>query len=189
MVSGTNIETPGAGNLITLASYTLDNNTIASVAFAGCSGGTWTGGSGTHYAVYNATYGGGIAWAYNLGNGGGCTSVTVTMTSAETSSGWTLAYDEWNRGGGSPTFDAFSSTNANTTSCTSCSGSAFSGLTGTSDVLIQVIADGSSTGAPSTPYVWDTDEFIAYALNSTQTTAPTWTQSGGGFLSLGAAFK
>jgi hypothetical protein len=190
LFSGGSILSTTANTVIVAAAYVATNNTISSIALSGCSGsaGTWTGGSGTGYAVYNATYAGGVALAYNLGNSGGCTTLTVTLASAEPST-WSLAFDEFSRGSGSPVLDTLSSTNTSTSSCTACTGSAFSSLSGSSDLLVQIISDGSSTGNPSSPYVWDSFELLAYALNSIQTTAPTWTQSGGGFLSLGAAFK
>jgi hypothetical protein len=179
-----------ASSVGTAAAYLSDSNSISSVSLSGCTGsaGTWTGGTGASYAAFNSSGAEGIAWAYNLGNGGGCTLVTITMTAAETST-WTIVYDEFSRGGGTPAIDALASSNTNSSSCTTCTGSSFTSLSGSSDLLLQVVADGSSTGSPSSPYLWDSNELTAYALNSTQTTAPTWTQSGGPFVTLGAAFK
>jgi hypothetical protein len=184
------ITTTTANSVAVPSAYTADSNSISSVSLSGCTGsaGTWTGGTGASYAAFNSSGAEGIAWAYNLGNGGGCTLVTITMTSAETAA-WSASFDEFSRGGGTPAIDALASSNTNSSSCTTCTGSSFTSLSGSSDLLLQVVADGSSTGSPSSPYLWDSNELTAYALNSTQTTAPTWTQSGGPFVSLGAAFR
>jgi hypothetical protein len=178
-----------ANSVIVAVIYIPDSETITSLALTGCTGsaGTWTGGSGSNYAAFNSATAG-MATAYNLGNGGGCTGIDVTVSGTPTG-GWGFGADEFSRGGGTPVFDALSSTNTNTTSCTSCTGSAFSSLSGTKDLLVQVTNTGSGTGSPSSPYVWDANQFVAYALNSTVTAAPTWTQTSGGFQSLGFGFK
>jgi hypothetical protein len=129
-----------------------------------------------------------MAWAYNLGNSGGCISITVNLTSAESGS-WSFNTIEFTRSTGTPTLDALASTNTNTSSCTSCTGASFTSLSGASDLIVQVTNTGSGTSSPSSPYVWDTNQFASYALNSIQLTAPTWTQSSGGFQAFGVAFK
>jgi hypothetical protein len=186
----TGISATTANSVFIVSVYADTNISITSTSFAGCTGGsgTWTGnGAGAPYQAYLSAEGA-VMWAYNLGNGGGCSEVDVTLSGAQDSNGF-AAISEWSRGGGTPVLDALASTNALTTSCTSCTGSAFSSLSGTEDLLVQVINDGSSTGSPSSPYVWNAEQNTAYALNSTQLTSPTWTQSGGPFVTLGAAFK
>lgn len=178
-----------ANSVVLPVVFTPDSNTISSASLTGCSSGagTWTGGSGASYAVFNSPSPGGLIWAYNLGNSGGCNGLTVNLTNPE-AGGWELAYVEFTRSSGSPTLDALA-TPAATSSCTTCTGSPFSSLTGTSDLIIQIANTGSGTGNPSSPYTWDVDDIVAYVLNSTATTAPTWSQSSGGFQTFGVAFK
>jgi hypothetical protein len=177
-----------ANSVLAAYFYSSTSLTISSVALTGCgTTGTWIGGSGSSYQVFGTPSPGNMAWAYNITNGGGCTGATVTLSG--TPGAWEAGTLEFTRSSGAPTLDALATTNTNTSSCTSCTGSSFTSFTGTRDLLIQFVNDGSGTGSPSAPYIWDPDSVLAYALNSTQLTAPTWTQSSGGFQSLGAAFK
>lgn len=178
-----------ANSVIVFAVYTSASNSITSVSLSGCSGGagTWTGGSGSSYAAFNSSSAG-MAWIFNLANSGGCTGFTVNLTTAEPGA-WGAALDEFSRGSGTPALDALASANLNTTSCTTCTGSSFTSLSGSSDLIVQIANTGSSTSSPSSPYAWDTGSVMAYALNSTATAAPTWTQSSGGFQTFGVAFK
>lgn len=181
-----------ANSVLVFAIYTngTDNVTISSIALTGCTGsiGAWTGGTGTSYHANQSGSPGNMVWAYNITNGGGCTGFTVVVSAAPVA-GWGANVDEWTRSTGSATLDALASTNTNSSSCTTCTGSSFTSLSGTSDLIVQIVNTGSGAGSPSSPYSWDADSFAAYVLNSTVTTAPTWTQSSGGFQTFGVAFK
>lgn len=179
-----------ANSVIIVPVYTATNLTMTSAVLQGCSTpGTFTGGSGSSYQAFGSPPGG-TAWGYILGNGGGCTDLLVTMSAADSGNIAPFLL-EFSRGGGTPVLDALSTTssNLNTTSCTTCTGSSFTSLSGTKDLIVQVTNTGSGTSSPSSPYVWDPNQFASYALNSIQLTAPTWTQSSGGFQTFGVAFK
>jgi hypothetical protein len=178
-----------ANSIVVVTAYVTNGNSITSMSLNGCSsgGGASIGGSGTSYAGGNSVVGG-MAWIYNLGNSGGCTSINLNLASAEAGT-WSAYISEFTRSTGTPTLDALASSNTNATACTSCTGSAFSSLSGASDLLVQILDTGTGTGSPSPPYVWDALSIDAYALNSTHLPAPTWTQTSGGFLSFGVAFK
>jgi hypothetical protein len=124
--------------------------------------------------------------AYNITGTGGATSITCNFSATLTSPELTVS--EWTRSTGAPTLDALAATNINSTSCSgSCSLSSFPTLTGSSDLLVQVLNWGSAS-SPSAPYVFDSLGYSIYALNSTQTTAPTIGNSGY-MQSSGLAFK
>jgi hypothetical protein len=177
-----------ANSVVVVPVYTATNLTITSATLAGCATpGTFTGGSGSSYQAFGSPPGG-LAWGYILGNGGGCTDLSVTMSAAD-SGNISPSVEEFSRGGGTPVLDTLASTNTNTTSCTSCTGSSFPSLSGTKDLMVQIANTGSGTGNPSSPYAWDHNDITAYVLNSTATAAPTWTQSSGGFETFGVAFK
>lgn len=158
------------------------------VYLTGCTGGggTWVTGSTANFALYNATAGM-MAAAYNVGGTGGTATITCTYSGSATSP--VVGMDEFTKSSGTASLDALSSTTVNSTCAGTCTLAAFSSLTGTSDLLVQIIDWGSGVGNPTAPYVWDSQQLDAYALGSRQTAAPTITQSGGGWQALAFAFK
>jgi hypothetical protein len=156
----------------------------------GCTGGggTWVTGSTSSFVAWDTTSASLMAIAYNITGTGGATSITCTFANSESAP--IVEVSEWTRSTGVPTLDQLAATNLNTSSCTStCSLSSFSGLTGAGDLLVQSLNDDTGIGNPSSPYVWDNQDVAIYALNSTQTAAPTIAQTSGVLQSLGIAFK
>jgi hypothetical protein len=176
---------PGASTVVMVFVYAPGNEYISSVT--GCSA-TWITGSGSAYAAFNSAAGS-AAVAYALNAATACASVTVTLSAAPSGSWDSITNEYTYTGSGTATIDQLAATNTNTTSCSSCSASGFTGLTGTSDLMVQLINDNTGVSAPSSPYVWDGGDVAIYALNITSGTAPTITQTAGPFQSLGFAFK
>jgi hypothetical protein len=180
------IQPTNTNDVLVLVTYTPSNVTISSIS--GC--GTWVTGTNSNFSAYNSVSGAENA-AYLPAATAACGSVTVTMSSAPSGT-WDIVTDGFQVSPTSPiaAIDQLAATNTNSSSCTStCTGSSFSGLTGTSDLIVQAVNDGSGASSPSSPYSWDSVQAFAYVLNSTATTAPTWTQTSGGFQTLGFAFK
>jgi hypothetical protein len=175
-----------ANSVVALAIYTPSNVTVSSVS--GCSA-TWSTGTSSNYSAYNSAVGGtNLTLAPSVA--AACTSVTVTLSAAP-SGNWDIVEDEFTvTGTGPAVVDQLASSNLNSTGCTSCTLSAFTGLTGTSDLLLQAINYGGSGSTVGSPYAFDTNSAFAYLANSTSGTAPVLTQStSSGAASLGVALK
>lgn len=175
-----------ANSVLVVTAYGVGTNSH----LTGCTGGggTWVTGTSSSFVAWDATTANLMAMAYNITGAGGATSVTCTFANSQSAP--IVAVSEWTRSTGVPTLDQLAASNLNTSSCVgTCTLSSFSGLTGTSDLLVQSLNTGVGVANPSSPYVWDDQDVTIYALNSTQTTAPTLSQTGGSMQSLGVAFK
>jgi DNA-binding winged helix-turn-helix (wHTH) protein len=131
--------------------------------------------------------------AYNITGTGGAKSVTVTLDSAD--SNWTAIVDEWKctASCGTIALDQIVSKKYTSALCsTDCLGAGFTGLTGTSDLIVSLVDRTQEAGVPSSPYVYDTTagQWIAYAPNITSGAAPTLPlKVVGVFAATGLAFK
>jgi hypothetical protein len=193
--SGTTCAVPLAATTAgsVLVAGTLDLNaagyTISSVTGGG---GTWTLCPASGCLVTESPQFS-LDMAYNITGTGGATSVTVTLSSTDSS--WTAIVDEWKctANCGAIALDQIVSNKYTSTSCsTGCLGAGFRGLTGKSDLIVSLVDRTQAAGTPSSPYVYDTTAglWIAYAPNITSGTAPTLPlKVAGPFAATGLAFK
>lgn len=157
---------------------------------------TGAGGTWTVCAACTITISGGpgtASVATNLTGTGGATSITVAINTTTTS--WSAVVGEWKctaNCGDALSIDNGPNVVESTPSCTTtCIGSSLAALTGTSDLIVQIIAyQTPSVPSPGAPYVYDPTNDFAYAENYTTTTAPTLPQATAGPYAVSAiAFK
>jgi hypothetical protein len=165
---------------ITISSGTVGGSAVTLCAASGCN--NYVSGSSR-----------GADMAYIIGAPAGSTAVSLTLSASCASC--FPAVDEWKCIAfcGTIALDQYASSNGGSSSCTNCTGSSFTGLTGSSDLLVQLVSGAGTLTTSSLgllgPYQFDINQDFIYALNSTSTAAPTYVQSAGAFVSVGIAFK
>jgi hypothetical protein len=169
----------GAGHVLVAAIWANwpAGSTIASVSGAG----TWNLCPAGACQITSTNFLGDMA--YNLSSTNGITSITITFGAAGCTAGgchWAAEVIEYSFTGSSASEDNANFTSD--TSCTTCAGRDFSGaLSGTNDVIVQLgVADNALTAITS-PYTNPADFLtgggIAGSINTTDGSAPNWTQS------------
>jgi len=169
--------------VLTVAS-TGANNVLVVAAFGSSASGdyiTAASGGGTYTIPAACQVGAGaigsVSCAYVTASSSGVTSVSVSVTGL--GSFGNVYFWEWKPSTGSATYDTASTVN-DAVASTTPAGVGLT-LTGTSDVIMQVLAQ--VTGNPtaiSSPYTIETSGAFfagAYATNQSSGSAPTWTAS------------
>jgi DNA-binding winged helix-turn-helix (wHTH) protein len=184
------LSTTTAGSVLVAGMFdiTAAGHTIAS---ASGGGGTWSLCASSGCALTQSAFS--LDMAYNITGTGGATSVVTTLNSSSTN--WGVDIDEWKctANCGTIALDQIVGTKYTSASCsTGCLGAGFTGLTGTSDLIVDFVDRTTAAGTPSSPYVYDgnSGDWIAYALNIKSGTAPTLPlKVAGPFAATGLAFK
>jgi len=166
------ITSTGSGNLVFISA--VNTGGAADYITAASGGGSWT--CPSTLQVRNSSIGS-ISGCYNYAITNGTTSVTLT---SGVTSGYYLIVWEVSFTASSVTLDVLG-TNGSNTASSSPSGQALT-LTGSNDIIFQIIRDSYTMSAISSPY----SNFLATAstagyaasLNTTSGTAPTWTAAG-----------
>jgi hypothetical protein len=193
---GTNFSCSGTTCTITLGTATtagsilvagsIDNNYPSTryLSSGTGAGGTW---------VNCSTCGASIAslWnnslTYNLTGTGGSTSITMTLSSTSTS--WDLFVAEFKCTANCTaiTVDQLGTPVSSTTCNNSCPGASFTGLTGSSDLIVNFTAFNGGSTSVSSPYNWSAAP-VSYALGSL-VNPPTYVLSGNtDWIAMGIAF-
>lgn len=182
---------PTTANSILIAGYFGGSNTTNHISSGTGAGGTWALCAAS--ACHNNASGGAepLDLAYNLTGTGGSSSITMTISATDSVfEGFVIAEFQCTSNCGTIAFDAVSSV-VNNASCTTCTAGSFSSLTGTSDLLFQLVSNNVSTFTTpvSSPYVLDPSGNFIYAAGSVSLTAPTATNLSTAFSSSGLAIK
>lgn len=166
-----------SGSILVAADY-QPSGYNGHIASGSGGGGTWTLCASTGCLASATGDLGAMDLAYNITGTGGATSISLTVSSAP-SVAWGLAIDEWKctANCGAIALDQSSRTATSSSCSSSCTAASFTGLAGTSDLLIQGINVDNSPGTITSPYSLDSTRDFAYALGSVQLTAPTVCQS------------
>lgn len=175
----------GAGH--TLIAGSLVFRTAGSSTLSSVTGGeTWTHCAGTNGCAFGNTGWGWLDASYVLSATGSETSFTCNVSAA--AGGYLACFViELSYSGSSVSFDT--SNGGNNTSCTSCSGVALT-LGGT-DAIVQIGIPEDALTAINLSYTgtFNSGAGVAYLINTTNGTAPTWTANAGQMAKMAIAFK
>lgn len=177
----------GSGHLLVIQASDQAGGGANFITGANCSStcGTWVVPTGTANQLNNACCGA-VSYAYILSSTSGATTITPTVSNARN---YFFAIYEYSYTPGPISVDT-SNTNLNA-SCGSCAGITLS-LTGTNDVIDQMIVSGTATPSAVTTYGnFAHSSFTGFAdlENTSSGTAPTWTVTAGQVVVGAVAFK
>jgi hypothetical protein len=176
--------TAGSFIMVGLASAT-GTDTISTVSGGG---GTWNLCSSSGCHVTNTNIGSGDV-AYNITGTGGATAIAIT--DAASNPAFVAAIEiKCTANCGTIALDAIPNSFGNSTSCGTCTAAGFTGLTGISDAIAQMMNYNNTLSSPSGGYTLSPSGVFLYHVNSAVGTAPTATQTASGnFLATGVAIK
>jgi hypothetical protein len=168
----------GSGNVLIVATWNVSANNVLSVNGAGA----WTECSHCEQSSFSGTN---EDVLYILSSTSGATSITMNLVNPGCTAGgchWTTEVLEYSNAGGSASLD--NSDGFVDGSCTTCAGRALT-LTGTNDLIVQSVISNNTITAITSPYTNPADfpnnstvgGGIAGSINTTDGSAPNWTQS------------
>lgn len=175
-----------AGSVIIAAlSSVTSTDTITTVSGGG---GTWTLCVASGCKTTQTTIGA-IDIAMNITGTGGATAIAIT-DAASNPAFVAAAEFKCTANCGTIALDKIPATFGNSAGCGTCTSAGFTGLTGTSDVIVHFMNYDNTMSAPSGGYVISPSAVFLYHINSAVGTAPTVTQTASGnFVATGIAIK
>lgn len=170
---------------------------VSGVKFTSGSGGGGTWQLCASSGCFQNAFGDSQDIIYNITGTGGATSVTISYNTTISA---VLALGEWKctANCGTIAVDQLVTAPVQSASCSTCTAAAYTGLTGTSDLMVQLVGIANNPATPSAPYQLDSNLVWIYALNNSSGTAPTVCNSSsssscvadaGSFAATGLAFK